>query len=225
MEMTTTTDVQSTTNSTNTSTSKTSANSAQSTEDRFLKLLVAQMQNQDPLNPLDNAQVTSQMAQLSTVTGIEKLNTTLGAMSQSFISSQSMQAATMIGHSVLAQGSDLNLKDGAASSAGVDLQGAADKLVVDIKNSAGKVVRSIDLDAQKSAGTVPFQWDGKTDDGLVAPDGTYTFSVTATQESEKVTANPLTQAKVLSVNLGASGISLNLEGLGAVDAANVKQIF
>lgn len=198
--------------------------SASSTEDRFLKLLVTQMKNQDPLNPLDNAQVTSQMAQLSTVTGVEKLNTTLAAMSQSFISSQSMQAATMIGHSVLAQGSELDVKGGAASAGGVDLQGAADKVVVNVKNSAGKVVSSIDLGAQKT-GTVPFQWDGKMDDGQVAPDGKYTFSVTATQGTDNVTANPLAQGKVTSVTLGASGVSLNIEGLGVIDAAKVNQIF
>src|SRR3990172_2141446 len=87
---------------------------AQEQEDRFLKLLVTQMKNQDPLNPLDNAEVTSQMAQLSTVSGIEKLNTTLQAMSSSFASSQSLQAAGMIGRSVLAPGSSLSLQNGAA---------------------------------------------------------------------------------------------------------------
>ena len=220
--MTTITDVQTAVNGTNTP--KASTGSTQGTEDRFLKLLVTQMQNQDPLNPLDNAQVTSQMAQLSTVTGIEKLNTTLAAMSQNFISGQSLQAATMIGHSVLVPGSDLNLKGGAANSAGVDLQGPADKLTVTINDGSGKAVRKIDLGAQDT-GTVSFQWDGKTDGGAVAPDGKYTFSVTATQGTNTVTADPLAQAKVTSVSLGASGVSLNLEGFGVIDAAKVKQIF
>lgn len=220
--MTTIADVQTVVNGT--ATPKASTNTTQGTEDRFLKLLVTQMKNQDPLNPLDNAQVTSQMAQLSTVTGVEKLNTTLAAMSQSFMSSQSMQAAGMIGHSVLAAGSDLNVKDGKANSGGIDLQGNADKLTVAVKDSTGKVVRSIDLGAQ-TTGTVPFQWDGKTDADTVAPDGKYTFSVAATQGTDNVTANPLAQGKVTSVTLGATGISLNIEGLGVIDATKVSQIF
>src|SRR3990167_8083696 len=80
------------------------ASTAADTQDRFLKLLVTQMKNQDPLNPMDNAQVTSQMAQLSTVTGIDKLNVTLQALSDSMASSQSLQAASMIGYGVLVPG-------------------------------------------------------------------------------------------------------------------------
>ena len=220
--MTTVADVQAAVNGT--SASKTSANSTQGTEDRFLKLLVTQMQNQDPLNPLDNAQVTSQMAQLSTVTGIEKLNTALSSMSNSFIANQSLQAANMIGHNVLAPGGDLNLAGGTVN-AGIDLQGAADKVAVSIKDSKGKVVRSIDLGAQQ-AGTVPFEWDGKNDDGQVLADGKYTFEVVATKGTENVIADKLALSKVTSVTLGAQGVSLNVEGqTKPIDAVNVKQIY
>lgn len=220
--MTTIADVQAAVNGT--SVSKTSANSTQGTEDRFLKLLVTQMQNQDPLNPLDNAQVTSQMAQLSTVTGIEKLNTALSDMSKSFMANQSLQAANMIGHNVLAPGGDLNLKGGTVI-AGIELQGAADKVAVSIKDSKGNVVRNIDMGEQK-AGTVSFQWDGKTEGGQAAPDGKYTFEVVATQGTESVTADKLTLSKVTSVTLGAQGVSLNVEGqTKPIDAVDVKQIY
>ena len=77
--------------------------------DRFLKLLVTQMRNQDPLNPLDNAQVTTQMAQISTVTGVDKLNAGIEKLSQSLLSAQSLQSAGVIGHQVLAAGSTLSL--------------------------------------------------------------------------------------------------------------------
>jgi flagellar basal-body rod modification protein FlgD len=218
--------VNSTSGSSSSSTSSTSGTqSASSTEDRFLTLLVTQMKNQDPLNPLDNAQVTSQMAQLSTVTGIEKLYASLATMSQSFASSQSLQAANMIGHTVLVPGATGLTLSGGTANAGVDLQGPADSLVVSIKDAKGNVVRSIDLGAQKSAGTVPFAWDGKTDGGAVAPDGQYTFDIKALQGTTKVTASQLTVGQVTSVTLGASGVSLNVAGLGAVDAANVKQIY
>ncbi len=222
--MTTIADVQAAVNGTSAS-SASSANSVQGTEDRFLKLLVTQMKNQDPLNPLDNAQVTSQMAQLSTVTGIEKLNTSLDAMSKSFMANQSLQAATMIGHNVLVPGdSGLNLSGGVAAG-GVDVQGAVDTLVVSIKDSSGTVVRKLDLGAQTAAAAVPFAWDGKNDSGQTLADGKYTFDITAMQGTDKVTADKLALSQVSSVTLGTAGVSLNVAGIGAVDAAKVKQIF
>lgn len=207
-----------------TSTATTTKNAVQESEDRFLKLLVTQMRNQDPLNPLDNAEVTSQMAQLSTVSGIEKLNTTLQAMSSAFASSQSLQAAGMIGHAVLAPGSSLPLQGGVAA-AGFSLADSADHAVVSIKDASGKVLQTIDLGAQK-AGDMMFQWDGKTDSGTKAADGAYTFEVSAKQNSgKKVDAVSLAIGKVGSVSLSASGVTLNTDVLGSLDVATVKQIF
>lgn len=199
------------------------SNSSQSTQDRFLKLLVTQMQNQDPLNPMDNAQITSQMAQLSTVSGIETLNTTLQAMSTSFTASQSLQAAGMIGRSVLASGSALPLKDGVAIG-GYALSQPVDKAVVTIKDAAGNVLHSVDMGAQQ-AGNIMFQWDGATDSGGTAANGTYTFEVSAAQGGQKVTADKLSLGTVSSVSLGATGITLNTDVLGSVDVSKVKQIF
>jgi flagellar basal-body rod modification protein FlgD len=206
-----------------TSTAKTTKSVAQESEDRFLKLLVTQMKNQDPLNPLDNAQVTSQMAQLSTVSGIEKLNAALQAMSSSFASSQSLQAAGMIGRSVLAPGSSLTLQDGFAAG-GFELASSADKAVVSVKDAAGNVLHSMDLGAQK-AGNVMFQWDGLTDGGTQAANGSYTFEVSAVQGGNKVDTTLLALGRVGSVSLGASGVTLNTDVLGNVDVTTVKQIF
>ncbi|OIP11705.1 MAG: flagellar biosynthesis protein FlgD [Betaproteobacteria bacterium CG2_30_59_46] len=201
----------------------TTKTAAQESEDRFLKLLVTQMKNQDPLNPLDNAQVTSQMAQLSTVSGIDKLNTTLQAMSSSFAASQSLQAAGMIGHSVLAPGSSTLLQNGAAVG-GFNLALSADHAVVTIKDAAGNALHSMDMGVQQ-AGNVMFQWDGVTDSGAAAASGTYTFAVSATQGGQKVDATTLALGTVSSVSLGISGVTLNTDVLGSVDAATVKQIF
>ena len=206
-----------------TSAAKTTKSVAQESEDRFLKLLVTQMKNQDPLNPLDNAQVTSQMAQLSTVSGIEKLNAALQAMSSSFASSQSLQAAGMIGRSVLAPGSSLTLQDGFAAG-GFELASSADKAVVSVKDAAGNVLHSMKLGAQK-AGNVMFQWDGVTDSGGQAASGSYTFEVSAVQGGNKVDATLLALGRVGSVSLGASGVTLNTDVLGNVDVTTVKQIF
>jgi flagellar basal-body rod modification protein FlgD len=205
------------------SAAKTTKSTVQESEDRFLKLLVTQMKNQDPLNPLDNAQVTSQMAQLSTVTGIEKLNTALQAMSSSFASSQSLQAAGMIGRSVLAPGSSLQLLNGMAAG-GFDLKQPVDSAVVKIKDAAGNVLHSVDMGAQKE-GSVMFRWDGVTDSGANAANGNYTFEVSASQGGKKVEVDRLALGMVGSVSLGASGVVLNTDVLGAVDVAKVKQIF
>ena len=122
-----------------TSTSR-AANSTIEAQDRFLKLLVTQMKNQDPLNPMDNAQVTTQLAQINTVSGIEKLNTTVQGLSTSLLQSQSMQSATMVGRQVYAACSYLNLADGKAVG-GVDLKQDADRVYVSIADASGLIVR------------------------------------------------------------------------------------
>ncbi|HAT30319.1 MAG TPA: flagellar biosynthesis protein FlgD [Janthinobacterium sp.] len=196
---------------------------------KFLTLLVTQMQNQDPMNPLDNAQLTSQLAQLSTVTGVNQLNTTLTSLMGSYQNSESVQAAGMIGHGVLTPGSGISLASG-KSVYGVNLTTAADDVQVVIKDSAGKAVRSIDLGAQ-AAGSLPLAWDGKTDSltgsgaGPVAADGQYTFSVVATRAGAALKdAAGLTLGVVASVSTGAAGVKLNVSGVGSVSMADIKQI-
>lgn len=194
----------------------------QETQDRFIKLLVTQMKNQDPLNPLDNAQVTSQMAQLSTVTGINKLNDTVSALSTSFLAGQSLQAASLVGHSVMIPGNQITLNNGTAVG-GVSLPQAVDGVVVNIKDASGQIVHSVDLGPQQG-GVLPFQWDGKTDSGSTAANGTYTFDVVAAQGGKKVDATALSVAPVASVSLGAQGPMLNVVGFGPVALSQVLQI-
>lgn len=195
---------------------------AENPQDRFLKLLVTQLKNQDPLNPLDNAQMTSQLAQMSTVSGIEKLNTTLGSLLDSFGNSQSMQAAGLIGKSVLTPGTRLSLSDGAAYG-GVNLTAAADKVKLSILNSAGQVVQTQDLGA-RDAGVFNFAWDGMTDADGKASNGIYTFSVEATQGGNKVVADALQIGTVSALVRTSSGFLLDLGTLGTVDFKNVQQI-
>ena len=192
-------------------------------EDKFLKLLVTQLKNQDPLNPLDNAQITSQLAQLSTVTGVNKLNTTLESLKSSYQSSEALQAANMIGHGVLAAGNTMTLTDGKAVL-GVELGSAADKVQIAVSNSAGKVVHTIDVGAG-AAGTMPLAWDGKDDDGVLLANGNYSYSVTAQRGGQTLTdAYSLAVGIVGSVSTNAQGVKLNVAGLGAIALADVKQI-
>lgn len=209
-------------NAANSSLGKSSASSVSSTQDNFLKMLTTQLQNQDPLNPMDNAQITSQLAQLSTVSGINQLNSTLKALTDSVTMSQAMSATSMIGHGVLVAGTSMALSSGQAV-AGVDLAQAADNVVVTIKDGAGNTVRTLQLGAQP-AGTVPFGWDGKTDAGNVAADGAYTFSAQAVLAGTQTDAATLSFGMVNGVTPGTQGATLDVGQLGGFALSAVKQI-
>jgi flagellar basal-body rod modification protein FlgD len=191
--------------------------------DRFLTLLVTQMRNQDPLNPMDNSQMTSQLAQISTVTGISKLNDTMSALGAALGSNQYVQAAGLVGHNVLVPGTQMDLAAGAAAG-GLDLAADADHVVVTISDASGRAIRQIDLAAQ-AAGTRTFKWDGLTDSGAAAADGKYTFSVKATAGGSDVAASTLMAGRVDGVVVGPSGSTqLQLGRLGRVDLAQVIEI-
>lgn len=202
--------------------STSSADSTDSAQDRFLKLLTAQLKNQDPLNPLDNAEMTSQLAQISTVDGITKLNATMQAMLNSSAESQTLQMAALIGHAVLVPGNTLVLSDG-KSIGGVDMAGVADNVVATIKDANGLVVRTLDIGARE--GTSNYIWDGVTDDGSQAVDGTYTVSFSAKQGGDSVTATALEYVAVTSVVKNSQGIALTVGSQDTVvSLSDVKQI-
>lgn len=203
--------------------------SVEAETNKFLTLLVTQLQNQDPMNPLDNAQLTSQLAQLSTVTGVNKLNDTLETLKTSYQQAESMQAANIIGHGVLTAGKNITLSKSAALL-GVDLATPADSVKVVIYNASGKEVHTIDLGAQ-DAGALPMGWNGETGeldkDGkpVVMADGNYSFEVVATRGGEKLKdATALTFGSVASVSTGTAGVRLNVPGVGSITMADVKQI-
>jgi len=204
------------------SSSAAKASTAADTQDRFLKLLVTQMKNQDPLNPMDNAEVTSQMAQLSTVTGIDKLNVTLQALSDSMASSQSLQAATMIGHGVLVPGAGVDMLNGVGFG-GIELAQSADKVDIAIYDQAGALVRNMHLGAQP-VGLVNWQWDGRDNSGVSVADGSYLFAVDAAQAGKKADAAALQFGMVNSVTQGKQGVELSVGNLGGVALSQVRQI-
>lgn len=195
---------------------------AAAAQDQFMKLLVTQMQNQDPLNPMDNSQLTSQLAQLSTVSGIQEVNATLKSMISSFQSSQTLQAASMIGRGVMVNGSTMNLSNHTALF-GVDLPSNASSVNVTVLDANGQPVHSFDVGAQP-AGLLPLQWDGMTDSGTTMPDGAYSFRVTALQGSQALNAQTLSYGQVASVASNAQGVKLTVLGLGEVNMSDVLQI-
>ena len=197
--------------------------SAAALQNNFMTLLVTQMKNQDPLNPMDNSQVTSQMAQLSTVSGISQMNATLSALMSNLQTSQSMQSANLIGKSVVVPGNAITLSSGAGQF-GVQLDQAAATVQAVIKNSAGAVVDTMNLGSMPS-GVSAINWDGKTNAGTTAPDGQYTFSITAANGNTSVTAAALSVGLVSSVSTGGtSGAMLNIPNLGPTNFSSVLQI-
>ncbi len=192
------------------------------TQDRFLTLLVTQMQNQDPLNPMENAQVTTQLAQLSTVTGIDKLNETLASLSQSMMGNQSLQAAGMIGRNVMLEGDQVDLVNGMAMG-GMELPQAVDNASVSISDSAGVLVRSLNLGAMRE-GIQRWQWDGLDSQGETVPDGQYQFKVQAMRAEEDVGAQSLQLGYVSSVTQGKDGVTLEVGATDGIALDQIKQI-
>lgn len=197
----------------------------------FLTLLVAQLKNQDPTNPMQNNELTTQLAQISTVSGIEKLNTTLGSISGQLDSSQSMQASTLIGHGVMIPGSTIlagsSSTDGTSTTSttpfGVELQQSADKVTATITDRNGAVVHTIDIGELK-AGVHTFTWDGTMTDGSSAPNGSYNVAISASSGSTQLVAQPLQFAMVQGVIRSSNGNTLDLGTYGTTTLDEVRQI-
>jgi flagellar basal-body rod modification protein FlgD len=194
-----------------------SANEAGSA-DRFLKLLVAQMQNQDPLNPLDNAQVTSQMAQIQTVSGIEKMNRTIEGMNTSFAQLQQMQSSALVGRGVLVEGSNLYFDAKGGTGGGYDLERSADAVKLDIIGTNGDVLDSVDLGPQ-SSGRHSFDWKLKSGINPALVGG---FEIRASYGTGEVKATSLMRDTVQAVLTGGNQLTLELSNSGNVPYSTVK---
>jgi flagellar basal-body rod modification protein FlgD len=189
-------------------------------QDRFLKLLVAQINNQDPLNPMDNAQMTSQMAQINTVSGIQQVNQTLQGMASQFASMQMLQATSLVGHDVLLPGATLarDPTTGLASSA-FDLGGNASQVKIDILSPIGDVLGTINSGAM-GAGRHSFSWDASAY-------GNYTslnYRITAVNGQQGVAATPYTTDKVLAVGASNGTVSVDLQSGTSVPYSSITAI-
>jgi flagellar basal-body rod modification protein FlgD len=191
-------------------------------QDRFLKLFVKQLQSQDPMNPMDNAQTTTQMAQINTVTGIEKLNQTMQNMQAAFSASQSIQAASLIGKDVLAPGKTVAFS---GSTIGMKLQlpAAAEKVAFLIADKNGAIVDQMVLGPQ-AAGQLPIEWDGKLANGSTAPNGEYQVYARAVVDGREIATEVLTWQKAGSVSIGSDGVKVNLASGSQIDFSAITQI-
>lgn len=202
------------------------------TQDRFLTLLVTQLRNQDPLNPMDNAEVTSQIAQLSTVNGIEQLNKTLLALSGQMDMSQSMQAASFIGKEVLVPGEKISLGSTGegptavkvATPFGFELYSGASSVQITVLDGSGQPVRQMDMGTM-DAGIHSLTWDGLNESGQPLADGAYQIKVSATdKDGNPLAIEPLTYGKVGSVAYSASGLQLDLGLAGKYSLYDIRKV-
>ena len=210
-----------TTESTTTSKKKSST----LTQEDFLSLLTTQLAYQDPTKPVDNAQMVSQMAQISTVDGITSLNSSVSNLSTVVTSSQALMASSLVGQKVLLPSSTGYMTSGAGMSGVVATGEGASDLTISIKNSSGAVVYQTNVSGEQ-AGNVPFNWDGKDSKGNALPEGKYTVSATGLVDGKSQALSGLVYGKVNSVTLGSNSTStaLNINGLGSIELGNILEV-
>lgn len=194
-------------------------------KNEFLELLVAQLNNQNPLEPQGNGEFIAQLAQFSQVEGIEKLNGSMGSLLSGYQSSQALQASSLVGRKVIVPTDKALVDTSETFKASLVLPVSSSNVYVNIYDSAGAAVSRVNLGEQK-AGAVSFMWDGKDANGNLLPPGTYKFEAQATYAGETKGLYTLLPANVDSVTLAQNGgeLMLNLAGLGSIGLSQVQII-
>ncbi|KRP41378.1 flagellar basal-body rod modification protein FlgD [Pseudomonas libanensis] len=196
-------------------------------KDAFLQLLVTQLKNQNPLSPQDNGAFVAQLAQFSSLEGINTLNDSVNNISSNFSSSQALQASSLVGRSIIIQTDKAMVDTSKSMNGSVQVPSAVGNVSVKITDKDGNVVRTLDMDAQ-SAGSQSFIWDGKNEKGEIAPAGTYTFNATTKNDKgDAVALATSLPATVTSVTLSKTGgeMLLNLAGgMGSVKLSQIQTI-
>ncbi|WP_018938521.1 MULTISPECIES: flagellar hook assembly protein FlgD [unclassified Thioalkalivibrio] len=190
----------------------------------FLKLMTTQLENQDPMEPMDNGDFLGQMAQFSTVTGIEELSKSFKQLAQSLGQNQTLQAASLVGKDVLVPVEFGELGPDGMVKGAVDLDRSTEELQIDVYSPNGERIRRMNLGAAGS-GLQEFSWNGMRDDGTFAPPGVYEFKATARSGTQSEAVDTFLDARVESVAVGNdSGLALTVQGLGEISFSDVRRI-
>lgn len=179
----------------------------------FLILMIAQFKNQDPFEPMDNGAFLGQLAQFGTVDGIDRLNAGFSELSASLSTDQALQAANLVGHTVLAVSDRGYLPPEGNLHGAIELSSSAENIQIDITDASGQLIRRMDLGLQ-AAGLVDFEWDGMTDGQELANTGNYTISARVFRGVTVEGAETMVKANIASVNLGRFGQSMTLNVAG-----------
>ncbi len=191
----------------------------------FLELMLAQMKNQDPMNPLEGEQFLGQLAQFATVQGVQSMQTAVTELAQSLQSSQALQASSMVGRSVYVNGDRVQLEVGGSVAGRVQVPADAADVTVEIQNTAGATVQVLKPEVD-GEGYAVFGWSGSTGAGNTAAPGQYKIAVRAVSGGEVVSLEPQVRAQVDSVSLGRAGqaMQLNLAGLNSRPLSDVLEV-
>jgi len=194
-------------------------------QEQFLELMTAQIRNQDPFEPLENGEFLSQIAQFSTVSGIQELQDSFSSFAGSLSSNQALQASALVGRSVLVNSDASVLKPAGKIEGALGLPNNSSEVNVEFYNVAGELVKQLPLGPQNQ-GIIQFSWDGLGDNGAPAPAGVYQIVANANIDGETVGLGTLVKDNVESVILGrpGEGTTLNLSSLGATDFNRVEEI-
>jgi flagellar basal-body rod modification protein FlgD len=190
-------------------------------QNEFLKLMLAQLKNQDPFKPQDPAAFLSQLAQFSTVTGIQNMQGSVSGLADSLRSTQVLNGATLVGREILAPATAGALTAGSSLHGAAEIPDGATSVEVGVRDSSGQLVRRFSIAPQ--SGLAEFNWDGLMDNGASAPTGTYQFQVVANVGGEGVSVDPLLASRVASVTIDKSGLVLNT-GIGAIAIGDVRRV-
>ncbi len=192
--------------------------------DDFLRLMTTQLQNQDPLKPLDSTEFVAQLAQFGTVSGIQGMQSSLDTLSASLRSSQMLSGASLVGHHVLSAATDASYDSGGILAGMVDVPAGSSNVQLTISDASGQVVRHMDLPSD--TGSQIFRWDGVTDDGAVASAGRYHIEVIAGSGTSNQSLPTYVYGSVDSVTLSTdgTGLTVNTPELGAIALGTVREV-
>lgn len=191
----------------------------------FLTLMITQFKNQDPFKPMENGEFLGQLAQFSTVSGIDSLNSAFAGLSESIAGEQALQAANLVGHDVLAVTDVGYLGAGGAVKGVIELDSSASGVQIDVLNESGELLQTLNL-GEKPAGMAHFSWDGRNKSGELMETGQYQFKARVTRGTQVESAVTAIQSSIESVTLGQFGgeMLLNLTGGGVLSLRQVYQI-
>ncbi len=198
---------------------------AQSDKDMFMRLLLAQIENQDPLKPADQTEFVAQLAQFSSLEGIQNLSNSVQDIGAMYRSSQALQATALVGREVLTTGQIGYLEENGSISGVIAAGQASGDLMMTVKDASGQVVANVDMGNIGSAET-PFQWDGTDMVGNPLPPGLYSIAIegTLSGENEALITSMYSRVNSVSIVDNQGGMKLNLNGIGQIDSTDIQEV-
>ena len=193
-------------------------------QEEFMRLLVAQLNNQDPTKPMDNAEFLSQIAQFSMVDGVQAMDTSLSDLSASMMSTRAIQASSLVGRDVISASNQAAFVPGEEIEGVIAMPVSASAVQIQVSDSSGQLVKVLDI-GSVDAGIHKFSWDGLLDDGASIASGNYQVTASGLIDGAVEALPAFASAQVTSVSIGAGGseISLNLDGGESVSYTDVLQ--